>query len=1301
MFVVVAAMAVVLDENASKYQVKFLDDENYFNWSFRMETILRHKELWTVIVDEKPDSTETAELSQWEKKNSSAVTCIRLSVDDSQIKHIRGIESAKDAWKALKQVHERDTPGNKMRLLTEIVGKRAKDGDDIAAHVNAMTEMFQRLLALGKFEPEFMLCATLLNSLPRSYDGLVLAIQSRKEEEIDISSVKSIIMEEYRRRSARDSGAYSSTSDAALKVVGGGKVTNNSSHKKLTCHFCKKPGHFKRDCSKYEQWKSKKGDQPKHTSANVVQQSSDDREYLFVMGATDGWILDSGATCHVSCDRSDFIELNENHKESIKVANGDEVTAVGKGKISLCMINDKGELSRVVMHDVLFVPSIKTKLVSVKRLAEKGLRIKFSEKTCEIRSPDNVRQIATGYINSNLYTLKTEVQQVNVTTQTQRLCVHDWHRVLGHRDIQVIKDMPLLVDGMKIVQCGLHCEQNCQVCIKGKMTHLPFPVKSRARSAAPLDLIHSDICGPMQTQTPQGKRYILTFIDDFSKYTTVYLLREKSEAFTKFKEFYQLTQNQFERRIRAFRSDRGGEYTGELFVKFLEEKGIRIERSAPQTPQQNGVAERKNRTLVEMARCMLADAHLENSFWGEAVMSATFIQNRVIWKGLTKTPFELWFGRKPNYANLGIFGTKCYVKVQDGNRRKFDMKAVEARLMGHDMQSKAYRCYVPSKGTIVISRDVKIIQEDTVSDQILKNDDFKAQTPQNGKVIEFEADERLGKPKDDVMEDEQVVSEDENEVRRSKRLNIGVPPSRYRDICLAVHNEPSSYNDVVTSNDKEKWMAAMKDEMDSLEKNETWELVPLPPGKNLVGCKWVYKIKTDAEGKIQRHKARLVAQGFSQKFGVDYDQVFAPVARQSTFRILLSVAAGRNMRVFHFDAKTAFLNGELQEEIYMKQPPGFVKDGKEDLVCKLRKSIYGLKQSARVWNETLHKVLIELGLKQASADDCLYVLEGTVNSVYVLVYVDDILVTSNSDVYVERVRKKLQERFITENLGEVRNYLGMRIERSNDGMFFLDQRKYIQRIIEQFELQNAKGSDIPLNPTYYSDPCDDKMANNSKYRSAIGCLLYVAMNTRPDIAAAVGILSQKVSEPTIKDWKEVKRVICYLKSTIQLRLKIGCNDSHITPIGYSDANWAECRNTRKSNSGCIFKLGGPIIWYCRRQDSVALSSSEAEYIALSEACKEGLWLQRLLQDFSWKGGKCITIYEDNQNVLTWVKTKKPSGRSKHIDTRLHFIGEHISAGRIKLIYCPTAEMVADIFTKGLPKDKFVRLRKLTGLDEWN
>lgn len=486
--------------------------------------------------------------------------------------------------------------------------------------------------------------------------------------------------------------------------------------------------------------------------------------------------------------------------------------------------------------------------------------------------------------------------------------------------------------------------------------------------------------------------------------------------------------------------------------------------------------------------------------------------------------------------------------------------------------------------------------------------------------------------------------------------------------------------------------------MNSLMENSTWELVDLPKDRIAIGCKWVFKLKTNVDGSIQRFKARLVAQGYSQKYGSDYDEVFAPVVKQTTFRVLMSVAAKERMIVKHLDAKTAFLNGKLRETIYMKQPPGFELKGQESKVCLLKKSIYGLKQAARAWNEAIHNVLVEHGFKQSKIDLCLY--SKCVNGVwcYVLIYVDDLPVASKSENLIQEVENILAEKFEISNLGHIKQFLRMEVTKDVDGNYVLGQSNYIENIIMDLDLSDAKPAKTPMDANYgkLQQQPSKPLGEKGKYRRFIGCLLYVAINTRPDISASVSILSQKLENPTETDWNQLKRVVRYLKGTMNMKLRLSnIKGNPDVIVGYADADYAEDRITRKSNSGMVFFVnGGVCSWACRKQTCVSLSSTEAEFISLSSACQEASWLRRLLEEFNQPIKSPITMNEDNQSCLKIIKEEYMSNSTKHIDTRVYFVKDYVVNGIVSCVYCPTNEMIADLLSKPLQTVKHNYFRKL-------
>lgn len=885
-----------------------------------------------------------------------------------------------------------------------------------------------------------------------------------------------------------------------------------------------------------------------------------------------------------------------------------------------------------------------------------------------------------------------------------------WHKRFGHRDPEAVKQLAnngLAVE-LKITDCGIRT--TCKACIKGKMARKSFPKKSESRTSSILDLIHTDLCGPMQTQTPGKKRYVLTIIDDYSRYTEVFLLRSKDETPDYIKDYIQKVKTQFNKRPKFIRSDRGKEYINAKLKTFLKQEGIQVQYTAAYSPQQNGVAERKNRSLIEMARCMIIDAEMPNKYWGEAVVTANYLQNRLPTKATERTPYELWFTKKPNVNLLRIFGCTAFAHIPKEQRRKLDVKAKELRFVGYAENSKAYRLLHVTTDRIIISRDVIFIEDIEDGFEITKDEDEVQVSLHKAPLKEIKEEPTVEEPanSEELTEKpkEKIQDKNANALRRSDRKNKGVPPQRYEETAkLAMElQDPRNFQEAMSRMDRDKWKAAMDDEINSLNINNTWELTELTDDRKPIGCKWVFKIKQDAIGNPSRYKARLVAQGFSQKYGTDYDEVFAPVIRPTTFRTLLVIAGRENLIVKHVDAKTAFLNGELNEIIYMKQPIGYEVPNKGHMVCKLNKSLYGLKQAAKVWNDKIHKVLEEYGFKQSETDPCLYTKVIDDVWIYLIIYVDDIIIGSKEEKLINDVIDMLRRSFDIVNLGNLSNYLGMSIERDDKGIFYLSQPKYIKRIIDSVGLHEAKISSYPLDPGYENiENSEDVMEDSTKYQKLIGELLYVAVHSRPDIAATVSILSQRIKCAKDLDWTEAKRTVRYLKGTIEWKLKLG-NDTEQheeSLIGYADANWAQNKRDRKSNSGFIFILnGGTISWACRKQTCVALSTTEAEYIALAEACQEGIWIGRLLEELRMMSTTPLKIYEDNQSCLKLLCAKGFNNRTKHIDTKYHFVKELKERSAMDFVYCQTSDMIADMLTKPLHGVRLKKLAELSGLKDW-
>lgn len=525
----------------------------------------------------------------------------------------------------------------------------------------------------------------------------------------------------------------------------------------------------------------------------------------------------------------------------------------------------------------------------------------------------------------------------------------------------------------------------------------------------------------------------------------------------------------------------------------------------------------------------------------------------------------------------------------------------------------------------------------------------------------------------------------------TSRLQQGLV-AKYHRHC----SDPRTVAEARRGPDAALWENAMDEEYRALMDNGTWDLVELPANRKAIGCKWLFKTKEDEKGNLVRHKARLVAQGFNQKFGEDFDEVFAPVAKQVTFRTLLTVASLHRMIVKHVDVKTAYLNAELKDTIFMRQPDGYAKGG-ESTVCRLRKSLYGLKQSARVWNQRINDVFKSMGFTPSMADPCLYVSKKGNIFNYIIIYVDDVLIATHTEEEFQQIFGVLEKMFKMTNLGEVKHFLGIEVKQ-HKGNYTLCQQKYIEKLAKRFGLEDAKPSKIPLDPAHLQqkEEENDLLPNNSQYLSIIGGLLYVSVHSRPDVSASVSILAQKSSCPTQRDWQEAKRVLRYLHGTRLHRLHLGSNRTGLEM--FTDADWAGSHRDRKSNSGFLIRYGGGVIcWGSRRQSCVSLSTTEAEFIALSEGCQELTWVKKLLKDF----GEDITvptpIFEDNQSAIKLVEGDKIERRSKHIDTKYFYVRDLHEKKQITLEYCCTEEMLADILTKPLQSNRIKSLREMIGV----
>ncbi|CAM8974914.1 unnamed protein product [Rhodiola kirilowii] len=502
----------------------------------------------------------------------------------------------------------------------------------------------------------------------------------------------------------------------------------------------------------------------------------------------------------------------------------------------------------------------------------------------------------------------------------------------------------------------------------------------------------------------------------------------------------------------------------------------------------------------------------------------------------------------------------------------------------------------------------------------------------------------------------------------------------------------------------------MKDEMDSLWKNKTWEIIDRPHKARLVGSKWIFTRKEGIPGvEMPRLKARLVARGFTQKEGIDFNEIFSPVVKHRSIRIMLALVAYFDYELEQLDVKTAFLHGNLDETIYMRQPEGFVVGDPENKVCLLKRSLYGLKQSPRLWYRRFDEFMINCGFKRSDFDWCIYSkhVQGE-SEIYLLLYVDDMLIASHDINAINKLKVQLSVNFEMKDFKGAKKILGMQIKRNRkEKKLFLCQTDYLTKVIEKFEMSNAKPVLTPV-PGHFKLSKDQEPQTKEEqaymdkvpYSNAVGCLMYAMVCTRPDIAHGVSIVSRHMANPGKYHWQAVKWLLRYIKGTLGKGLLFGKEQVSSEIIqGFVDSDYAGNVDTRKSQTGLVFTVFGTAVsWKANLQKVVALSTTEAEFMAITEAVKEALWMKGLLTELG-HGQSCVKVHSDSQGAIHLSKHQVFHERSKHIDVRMHFVRDVADTGEVQVVKIGTKDNPADMLTKSVPSDKFEYCLELIGLKD--
>uniref|UniRef100_A0A2N9J0X6 Integrase catalytic domain-containing protein n=1 Tax=Fagus sylvatica TaxID=28930 RepID=A0A2N9J0X6_FAGSY len=955
------------------------------------------------------------------------------------------------------------------------------------------------------------------------------------------------------------------------------------------------------------------------------------------------WYFDSACCNHMSPDSQLFSSvILTTHAPLIQTANGSYISANHTGSVSTPTLS---------LSDTYLIPNLTLNLISIGQLCELGYDLWFGSSGCRVQDPRTNQVLGTGRRVGRMFEL-TSLHLPSTPTPPPSQVAHTasvfplslWHLRLGHVSVQKLRS---LVSSGFLGQVK-HDSVDCVSCQLAKQPALSF-TNSDSSSHASFDLIHSDIWGPSPTATIGGSKYFVIFVDDFSRYTWIYLMHNRSELAQIYRTFAQMISIQFSKTIKIFHTDNAMEYRDSQFLDFIHTQGTIIQRSCAGTSQQNGRAERKHRHILDSVRAFLISASCPECFWGEAALTAVYTINRLPSSALQNvTPFECLYGTPASYSSLRVFGCACFVLLQPHEHSKLEPRSRLCCFLGYGIEHKGYRCWDPISQRLRISRHV-VFWEHTMFNSLSKfttcftpsfftNPSLPlfpispADSPASplapplavDPVLDQTPDLPLAAPPADSPASPQQLAPPVDPVtdqtpllplRRSDRVRA--PPAHLRDYScfsavLSLH-EPHTYREACTN---PLWQQVMTEELQALEKTHTWDLVDLPPGKSAIGCKWVYKIKTKSDGSIER---------------------------------LLAIAAVHQWPLFQMDVKNAFLNGDLTEEVYMQAPPGY--SDCPDKVCLLRRALYGLKQAPRAWFAKFSSIVHQFGFSSSSHDTALFIRRSDKGMILLLLYVDDMIITGDDHSGISDFKLFLHQQFEMKDLGHLSYFLGLEVSSDSTG-YYLSQAKYASDLLSRAGLTDTKVVSTPLEMNARLTPLDGTpLRDATLYRQLVGSLVY-------------------------------------LTGTMFHGLHFSAH-STLDLCAYSDADWAGDPTDRRSTTGFCFFLGDSLIsWRSKKQHIVSRSSTEAEYRALADTTSELLALRWLLEDMGVTHSSPTVIHCDNRSAIQIAHNDVFHKLTKHIEIDCHLVRHHLSAGILHLLPVSSSDQTADIFTKTFPPGRF-------------
>lgn len=1070
----------------------------------------------------------------------------------------------------------------------------------------------------------------------------------------------------------------------------------------------------------------------------------------------ESWLVDSGATHHLATGRGTFKVGHGVGGEQVTLASGGTLATTGRGVATL-NVEAKGISTAITLQDAHRVPGLRENLLSVGRVDKAGGAVLFALGHCyiygdaDVVAPTEVvsKADAVGELDADgQYMIGgfPVVKQAMMASAPVTGAATVWHRRFFHLGYTNLQRAARMVKGLPTEEVAPERVAGavCRPCIEGKMSRAPFPESNTKTDV--MELLHVDITGPFPASVG-GSRYLIVLYEDAAGVTMGVPIRAKGDAGQVLKAKIPELERRSGKKLKRIRFDGAKEFITGNLKSWYGNKGIDVEITPPYSPQSNGKAERVNRTIKERVRAALVESGLGQELWAEAAVAATYVMNRSPKEGLDVTPWEAFTGERPDVSGLAVWGSTAFALKPPKNIIGMESRTSVGKMVGYAPGGRAYRVLLDGSKAVVVRRDVAF-DEATISahkeihwggvpdvQAVQANGSLPRGTPTGtprgtpAATPSSPSSGSSGRTQAPITPDVQAAIDaaklltgalaegddgppENNEVQRYPN-RMRQAPSRYGQDGSGVAASaamiedtipakkpvmvrdlpppPKSVREAKARDDWPLWEAALRDERQSMVNHRVWEKKKAPPGARRLGTHVLFEYKSNQAGELERPKCRLVGQGNRQKPGKDYRESWAAMPAAATTRAFLGTAAARGWAVHHLDVKTAYLYAPMDVDVYITIPDGFEDAGEDAL---LRMAMYGTKQAGHLWGKHLDGKLVEEGGVQSQADKCVYTFNEDDAVVRVEVHVDDILVGGPSDDAVKDVKRRISRHFEVRDLGEVKSYLGMQVlwDR-NAGTVALSNPRHIADLLKEFNMEESKANHTPMaqgTELGGGEPLPD----GNRYAELVGSLMYLANQTRPDIAYAVGKLARRMSCPTEADWRAAKGCLRYLQGTRGMGIVYG----KVAPMeGWVDSDFAGDKDTRKSTTGFVFTLhGGAISWRSRMQRLVATSTAAAEYVAAAEAVKDSLWLRRVMGDLGEYAGP-VTLKEDNQACIAMATNEGMSSRTKHIDVCYHLIRDCVAQQQVVVEYVPSEQQLADGFTKPLPRPAFDAFRTKLGV----